>query len=148
MTNDLTPGQARAKWYEALESGQYRQGYGALHMAGAEQDSFCCLGVACKVAVDHGVIPEPARGDSPQFTYGTEGDTESMVLPRAVRDWLGLPSTDPSVEAVTVNDVEYAELHGVDIEPDTYAVAELNDSYSLTFPEIAAALRESYPADA
>lgn len=36
----------KAQWVEALRSGKYQQGYGALRKG----DQFCCLGVLCDVA--------------------------------------------------------------------------------------------------
>lgn len=36
----------KAKWIEALRSGEYKQGYGALR---DDDDTFCCLGVLCDV---------------------------------------------------------------------------------------------------
>jgi len=35
------------KWIAALRSGEYKQGMGALH--DTSNDSYCCLGVLCKV---------------------------------------------------------------------------------------------------
>lgn len=37
----------KAKWVEALRSGDYRQGEGQLH--NNDNDTFCCLGVLCVV---------------------------------------------------------------------------------------------------
>jgi len=52
MNQPLT--DAQETWIQALESGEYNQGTGALH----KQDSFCCLGVACdlykkELSVEH-----------------------------------------------------------------------------------------------
>lgn len=41
----LSPFQER--WVKALESGEYQQGVGRLYRA--KTDSYCCLGVLCKV---------------------------------------------------------------------------------------------------
>ena len=38
--------RARARWVKALRSGKYEQGHGMLRYG----NTFCCLGVACKVA--------------------------------------------------------------------------------------------------
>lgn len=38
----------KKKWVEALRSGEYKQGQGALHRA--DEDTYCCLGVACKIS--------------------------------------------------------------------------------------------------
>lgn len=37
--------EQKAKWIEALRSGDYKQGQGALR----EDDRFCCLGLACEI---------------------------------------------------------------------------------------------------
>lgn len=39
--------EIKQQWVEALRSGEYKQGKGALRLIGKEQDSFCCLGVLC-----------------------------------------------------------------------------------------------------
>lgn len=39
--------QIKAKWVEALRSGEYKQGSGHLH--DQKTDCYCCLGVLCKV---------------------------------------------------------------------------------------------------
>ena len=44
----MTP-EFKALWIEALRSGKYEQGRGALRMG----DKFCCLGVACDL-IDQG----------------------------------------------------------------------------------------------
>lgn len=44
------------KWLEALESGEYKQGTGQLvENYGTKKARYCCLGVACQVAVDNKV---------------------------------------------------------------------------------------------
>lgn len=49
------------KWVEALESGKYQQGQGNLLMVeswnddGSRSESYCCLGVATRVAVENGL---------------------------------------------------------------------------------------------
>jgi hypothetical protein len=39
--------ELKAKWVEALRSGEYKQAEGKLH--DTKNDAFCCLGVLCKV---------------------------------------------------------------------------------------------------
>lgn len=73
----MTPAK---KWIEALRSGGYRQGIGRLHSY--TEGTYCCLGVACEVALSNGVI-EDYDGSEP-------------VLPVEVRDWLGLSCEDGS----------------------------------------------------
>lgn len=40
--------QLKAKWVEALRSGEFKQGQGKLH--NPKEDSYCCLGVLCKLS--------------------------------------------------------------------------------------------------
>lgn len=69
------------KWVRALRSGKYKQGRHQLRSG----DQFCCLGVACDLAVKAKVIPPPVK-DGRTFQYGREW----LGLPDAVRNWLGL----------------------------------------------------------
>ena len=42
------------RWVEALRSGEYKQGLSVLRRideSGNGQDSYCCLGVLCEIAV-------------------------------------------------------------------------------------------------
>jgi len=74
-------------WIEALRSGEYKQGRGALR----EWDKFCCLGVACELyqrevgglSIE---ILEPFR------SY----NRLTLTLPEPVKDWLKLNSTSGS----------------------------------------------------
>jgi hypothetical protein len=61
------------KWVEALRSGKYEQGRNRLKTA---HNEFCCLGVACELAIEAGVIRE------------YEGCNSFLSLP--VVRWLGL----------------------------------------------------------
>lgn len=72
------------KWVAALESGEYQQTAGVLRDA----NGFCCLGVACDLAVKAGVPVKvtPPR-DSADCWYYNDIDG---VLPKAVQGWLGL----------------------------------------------------------
>lgn len=68
-------------WVERLKSGKDKQGTHAL------RDSYgglCCLGVACELAVENGVITHYA----PNTAY----------LPLEVRNWLGLKTTNGSYQ--------------------------------------------------
>lgn len=79
------------KWVAALRSGDYRQGFGGLHVNG----KFCCLGVACDLyAKEHDV-----RWEINDFTptNGLAFLNRSDVLPPAVADWLGT-TANPTLE--------------------------------------------------
>lgn len=70
------------KWVNALRSGKYKQGKHALRNL---NDEYCCLGVACDLAVKEGVIPKEEK-TSCVFVYG--GSTG--LLPVSVKNWLNL----------------------------------------------------------
>lgn len=76
----MTPEEARKAWVEALRSGEYKQGKGFLTIDG----KYCCLGVACELAVADGVPVTVQKG------FTTVYDGTSVLLPESVQKWLGL----------------------------------------------------------
>ena len=71
------------KWIAALLSNTFQQTRGTLH----DTDGYCCLGVACEVAIDNGLQVEVHHNDiSSQVSY----DEQLEILPKAVQEWLGL----------------------------------------------------------
>jgi hypothetical protein len=86
---NVSPKEARELWVQALRSGKYQQGKGALH----PEDLFCCLGVACEVFMQNGgkLILETHLGDNGGKEISYNGHDDS--LPRQVMAWLGLTST-------------------------------------------------------
>lgn len=109
---------ARAKWVAALRSEEFRQATGGLRRVpdkGAV--GYCCLGVACEVAVREGAVP----------TY----DGDCLVLPDEVAEWLGLADCAGTVtEAIGSNrdDEDGFKAH---------SLWELNDVAKLSFEDIA-----------
>ena len=71
----------RKKWIAALRSGKYTQGVFKLQ----EDNRFCCLGVSCKVAEEHGI----------ELAYDTDENNEIVLLgddlseQEDVMGWLG-----------------------------------------------------------
>jgi hypothetical protein len=68
----------KKKWVEALRSGEYQQGEGHLF----KDDSYCCLGVLCKVAGatfggEHPVMRENEDGE----LYPTTADARAYISP-------------------------------------------------------------------
>lgn len=129
------PMNARVKqlWLGALRSGKYKQarkalraGPSILDSTGEENnESFCCLGVLCDLAVQDGVLPVPRKDGTGTWIYGgdfwDEGedryddDGSWAALPRRVQDWAGISGSDPVIWA----------------ERDTYrnnSLAEINDA--------------------
>lgn len=84
----LTPDQARNLWTEALRSGEYHQGKNYLHQKSARGDEFCCLGVACDIAVKNGV-----ELDIDTTYHIVRYDKYSAALPTAVAEWLGVQTS-------------------------------------------------------
>jgi len=71
---------------EALRSGEYKQGAGFLSRDG----KYCCLGVACEVAIKSGLSVEVVidTGISPKVWY----DNEAHYLPKSVQKFFGFTS--------------------------------------------------------
>lgn len=74
------------KWIDALRSGRFEQTTGYLNNDGR----FCCLGVACEVAVENGLKVKKDHFGSSIFSY----DGESGILPKSVQNWLGMRTRD------------------------------------------------------
>lgn len=72
-------------WIDALESGNYPQGRGALNIDG----KFCCLGVLCDIAADLGIVE---RGTPAEPFHRVRYGNASTVVPREVMTWAGLES--------------------------------------------------------
>lgn len=90
-----------ARWVEALRSGKYRQGIGALKEAQGDGFKHCCLGVACELA---GLDSRPSDDETDDacpdacpdewgFLFG-DNDDPAFTLP--LESWFvrttGLPS--------------------------------------------------------
>lgn len=94
----LSPADSRRLWADALRSGKYRQGQGALREkdpAGGA-DKFCCLGVACDVYRENGgALEEIIEGDFGTIVAYRDsgGHTNTGVLPKDVRDWLDITAS-------------------------------------------------------
>lgn len=107
-------------WIDALRSGKYEQGFGALNRNG----KFCCLGVLCEVAIAEGIKLEVGNrshpsDDATEFVYY---DGRNAALPIAVREWAEM----------------YSEIGIIDlsVEPKQILVV-INDSRNVDFNEIA-----------
>jgi hypothetical protein len=88
----VTPAEAREAWAAALESGEFEQGRAALATHHEDGDGggvrYCCLGVACEVALRNGVPLEREvnMGSGRHISY----DGEMATLPVRVVKFLGL----------------------------------------------------------
>ena len=113
--------ELQEQWLQALESGKYAQTQQML--CNDIYSAFCCLGVACQLAKERGIIEE--------FYYGEE------FPDNAVTNAFGLIRTDGFVPSMTY---EYQKDHG------TLKLSTLNDDEGLDFPAIAAKIR-AHPKD-
>lgn len=118
------------KWIDALTSGEYPQIKDALRT----EDGFCCLGVACEVAIENGVVLDVGENSYGNVFYN---ETDA-VLPKAVAEWLGFDEQDTNPN-VTVDGEIAAES-----ERTTIALQELNDEYELDFDEIAELIEKEF----
>ena len=110
-------------WVAALRSGEYQQGFSALHRP--EDNTFCCLGVACDVARKNGLdLPSGSNGGESEYF----GD-EAAFLPLEVQRWLGIGRANPA----------FTDDSGI-----SHMATEWNDGYMASFSEIARAIRNTY----
>jgi len=105
------------KWIAALRSGEYTQGTECLRSL---NDTFCCLGVLCDLAVKSGV---PVRVKMSSDNYQYEGHGE--LLPLSVMKWSGVKTN--------VGDINDSDL------------TSKNDS-GMTFSEIADLIEQNVEA--
>lgn len=124
---------------EALRSGEFRQGLSTLagKKARDEHWKYCCLGVACEIAIRNGAVVQVREEE---ITYGDHVDRfyrlyegTSTVLPAPVREWLGLIADEADPQLLTGFDNMH-KLHATN----------LNDNYGWTFEQIADAFERTF----
>lgn len=132
-------------WVDALRSGNYVQTPGVLHRLHSTRDThlvgYCCLGVACSVAIDNGVPIAEDISDGAIGTFYWVDDgvryTKETELPVPVMEWLGLKSENPVVDVLDAEDYADAQVTAI----------HMNDAEGSTFAEIADALERTYLKD-
>lgn len=86
--------EIKARWLAALRSGEYKQGPGVLR--NRDEDTYCCLGVLCELAVQEGVVRSVVEvgncwiADREDRVRITGYDGATTVLPVTVSEWAGL----------------------------------------------------------
>lgn len=124
------------KWIAALRSGQYTQGTGTLRN---DKNQYCCLGVACEVAIGSGVeldvkLPDP--GGSAYWYYGDMAGT----LPPEVQRWLGVDQDD-----IKFGDPELVQNeHGGYSYNGPLSAIHANDTLNWSFSRIADQLEQVF----
>lgn len=78
----------------ALRSGKYKQGVNALH----QDDTFCCLGVACDIAGAKWELSLTSKYGIPLYNDGT-GALERSIMPNYIRDYFGFATAEGQFEA-------------------------------------------------
>lgn len=143
---DFAFGPIQTKWLEALESGNWKQSRRHLMRQYLRQTDdgiqkevgYCCLGVVCELAG----IPHSVSGEhGPLEGFEWDGNFSNGYLPYGVEEKIGL------------RDVKGSFLTRIDMAPaldrKTYILdefkannlAELNDLFGFSFPQIAAVIR-------
>ncbi len=117
---------------EALESGRFKQGRFRLRATMGDSKLFCCLGVACELAVEHGIISPAVYHEEGRYTY----DGRTSVLPDKVANWYGFDGRAPSIPFDSEREDDLRRRHSGRVQ-----MISLNDDYGKSFKEIAQALR-------
>jgi len=112
------------KWVKALRSGEYKQTQNMLE----DNNSFCCLGVLCKLGQAEGIDvilrPEIARRNSRLLG-------ESLHYQPSIKAWSGI-CHDPDVELIRRSDLALNTL------------ISLNDKEKYTFNQIADVIEQTW----
>lgn len=109
------------KWVDALRSGEYIQGRGALRSI---HNRFCCLGVLCDLHCQ-------------EFNNkwdGVEYLDEQFFLPVQVLDWVGLSPSRAKAQGNLIND---PEIEGK-------RLSRCNDEIDYSFLQIADLIENKY----
>ena len=123
-------------WVDALRSGDYGQTTGVL----CNGKDYCCLGVACEVAIKDGVdvLRTPKAGECGVSGCGTcasvSYDGEGAVLPSSVCQWLGISALNPTLKAPGECGV-------------TATASTANDTHKWSFAQIADAIENTFLTD-
>lgn len=131
--------EIKAEWLAALRSGEFKQAQGVLQVR--DTNAYCCLGVLCRIAVNHGVAKIINDEHTQAVVYADlDGTTRSHeILPHGVAKWAGL-HTDPDVDTFQPEDCD--EDHDGDCDCTSWrSLAELNDGGS-SFLQIAQYIEE------
>jgi hypothetical protein len=144
---------------DALRSGEYEQGRSYLR----QDDSFCCLGVACEVARKNGLEGnwELSNYGAGIQTFGNREYSSIAVLPAAVIYWYGFDGEDPRLRLTSTGHCGHSRCRRPSsrsragrrwrsrrtARPRTMTAAQANDYYKLSFEEIADGFEHTYLED-
>lgn len=125
------------KWIEALRSGKYRQGKGALAMKDkSKHATYCCLGVACLI----NGLEKKFNKLTGEFTF----DDETSILPDSIAQLLGADGRDMRVPVTPlILDIALKNGKAITSNKEDVALSGLNDDSNFTFRQIADVLEEA-----
>ena len=141
-------------WVDALRSGKYEQAHYQLFAADVVKDDgtldgrFCCLGVACEVAIANEVpgLKRTSASDVVEGYYSAGSKTDGLMasaLPPEVVTWLGLEGADANDPIVkTYAPGENHGRNGLVAESDRLSI--LNDQYKWDFDRIADVIEKNW----
>lgn len=110
-------------WTDALRSGKYQQATGKLK----GDEGYCCLGVACMVAVENGLSLDLED----EFS-----SAKNLNLPVAVGEWFGL------------FDIPDDPVIGIDEYDGVVYATQANDDLLWSFDQIADAIDKEFKVNA
>lgn len=143
--------EARRAWLAALRSGEYQQGTEALRK-GVDEPHFCCLGVACELAITRFGVPgswvPPNEGRDHGLLMIADGVGANDLPPPAVAELFGLQGGHPVAnderlrrmrQRYELATIDKADPFPIDFEHEniTSMLVEFNDDAELDFSEIA-----------
>ncbi len=151
----MRPNKDRIRLFvAALRFGKYPQTSGVLHRVSSTRDGqnpgFCCLGVACEVALENGLDLTKDRFGrySVVEVYGKR--REQSFLPDEVRDWFGFDSNDPSLLLTAKNERKFVwwrlfwQPKPRTVPSNTVRAVTANDLLKLSFSDMADAFERTY----
>jgi hypothetical protein len=151
------------EWVDALRSGEYEQGSGALatyrefdnakgeygDWVPLDKPRFCCLGVLCDIAEKNGVTTGTEDKNGATISF----DGQQGLPPAAVEDWAGVRAWEVGWPGDVDRQRAGAECSpGCDVCADMnnrmqttkIGLASLNDNHDYTFPQIADAIEKEW----
>lgn len=125
----------RKKLARALRSGKYKQG--TLRLCSPITESYCCLGVACEVAIKNGVKLKKKRNGSSVLYYTEDESSPSNLSFSNVRRFYGFKSIDGKIKPQFFDKMnKYLKRCGFDNLCRLYSLIQLND-YGVKFKHTA-----------
>lgn len=129
---------------DTLRSDRFQQGREHLKLIarrtldGEKRTQHCCLGVACEIAIEHGLSLTVDQSYNGRISF----DGETGYLPNKVQDWYGLPA-NPYLEA-PMPKFRWYRLFWQKKQAPPIVATEANDDLGLSFLEIADAFERTY----